>query len=209
MIMIERIAARGWAPATAGNYSIRLGSDPIRLLISPSGTDKTLLRDEDLLEVSDRAEVLNASGKTSAETLLHVVTYQERPAMSVMHVHTVWNTILSEHCLRDGAVEISGYEILKALDGVTTHKHTERIPIFENSQDMVSLSQKVKAELRRDPAVKAFLLAGHGLYTWGKTPADAYRHIEALEFLFEVVVRKSQLQTNGGNRTWPAYVSPS
>lgn len=209
MAMIARIAARGWAPATAGNYSIRLGSDPIRLLISPSGTDKTLLRDEDLLEVSDRAEVLSGSGKTSAETLLHVVTYQERPAMSVLHVHTVWNTIISEDFARVGAVEISGYEILKALEGVTTHEHTERIPVFENSQDMSALSQRVKAELKRDQSVKAFLLAGHGLYTWGKTPADAYRHIEALEFLFEVLVRQNQIQSKGGKRSWPAYVSPS
>ncbi len=209
MVMIGRIAARGWAPATAGNYSIRLADNPVRLLISPSGTDKTLLRDEDLLEVSHRAEVLSGSGKTSAETLLHVVTYQERPAMSVLHVHTVWNTILSEHCLPLGAVEIAGYEILKALDGVTTHEHTERIPVFENSQDMTLLSQKVKAELKRDPGVKAFLLAGHGLYTWGKTPADAYRHLEALEFLFEVVVRKNQMPSKGGKSTWPAYVSQS
>ena len=209
MTMIGRIAARGWAPATAGNYSIRLDSDPIRLLISPSGADKTLLRDDDLLEVSQNAEVISGSGKTSAETLLHVVTYQERRAMSVLHVHTVWNTILSEHCLSIGSVEISGYEILKALEGVTTHEHTERIPIFENSQDMVALSRRVKEELKRDSAVKAFLLAGHGLYTWGETPADAYRHLEALEFLFEVLVRKSQLQTKGGKRTWPAYVSPS
>lgn len=203
--MIARIASRGWAPATAGNFSIRLASDPVRLLISPSGTDKTLLTDADLLEVSDRAEVISGTGKTSAETLLHVVAYQERPAQCVLHIHTVWNTILSDRHKDHGAIEMSGYEILKALEGVTSHEHTERVPIFENSQDMISLSQSVKAELRRDRSVKAFLLAGHGLYTWADSPLAAYRHLEALDFLFEVLVRSGRTAVKGGTETWPAY----
>ena len=36
-------------------------------------------------------------------------------------------------------------------------------------------------------------MAGHGLYTWGDTIADARRQVEVLEFLFEVVTQKRLL----------------
>ena len=38
-----------------------------------------------------------------------------------------------------------------------------------------------------------FLLSGHGLYTWGKDLAEARRHIEIFEFLFEVSARAAML----------------
>jgi len=38
-----------------------------------------------------------------------------------------------------------------------------------------------------------FLMAGHGLYTWGENIAAARRQIEVLEFLFEVVTQKRLL----------------
>jgi len=35
------------------------------------------------------------------------------------------------------------------------------------------------------------LVAGHGLYTWGQDLAEARRHLEVLEFLFEVALRRA------------------
>ena len=39
--------------------------------------------------------------------------------------------------------------------------------------------------LDHHPDVHGYLIAGHGLYTWGRTVDDALRHVEAFEFLFE------------------------
>ena len=77
----------------------------------------------------------------------------------------------------------------KGLQGVKTHLHREWIPIFANDQDIPALAAKVEAELNRDPASHGFLLSGHGLYTWGEDLAQARRHIEIFEFLFEVAGR--------------------
>jgi methylthioribulose-1-phosphate dehydratase len=41
--------------------------------------------------------------------------------------------------------------------------------------------------LTSNPAAHGFLIAGHGLYTWGRTIADAERHVEILEFLMEII----------------------
>ena len=76
--------------------------------------------------------------------------------------------------------------MLKGLHGVHTHEHREILPIFENSQDIAQLAQKVWARLQTDLAVHGFLLRRHGLYTWGKNLAEAKRHAEVLEFLLEV-----------------------
>jgi ribulose-5-phosphate 4-epimerase/fuculose-1-phosphate aldolase len=49
------------------------------------------------------------------------------------------------------------------------------------------------------PPFHGFLLSGHGLYTWGRDLAEARRHIEIHEFLFEVV---------GRTRAMPGVASP-
>ena len=45
------------------------------------------------------------------------------------------------------------------------------------------------AALERNPQAHAFLIRRHGLYTWGQTLAEAERHVEILEFLFETIGR--------------------
>ena len=102
----------------------------------------------------------------------------------------MWNTLISSHYAAKECVPISGYEILKGLAGVSTHEHVERVPLLENTQDYQVLSEKLKEALGSYPDAHGVLLSRHGLYTWGQSVADARRHLEALEFLFEVEMRR-------------------
>jgi len=182
---------RGWARGTSGNYSAILRREPLRLLITSSGLDKTFLTERDFLEIDERGNVLDGHGKPSAETALHLLLASMRDTLGcVLHTHSVWNTLLSEQYVSQGGFAISGYEMLKGLEGVKTHKHREWIPVFDNDQDVPVLAEKVAAELERDPAAHGFLIAGHGLYTWGDNLAQARRHVEIFEFLFEVAGRR-------------------
>jgi len=108
----------------------------------------------------------------------------------VLHTHSIWSTILSERFFQKGAIELSGYEMLKALSGVKSHDTTVIIPILENSQDMQALAQDVTKSISEGRISHAFLLRGHGLYTWAASLDEARNQIEALEFLFEVVGRQ-------------------
>src|SRR5262245_39904676 len=182
--------ALGWAFGTSGNYSAVLQRKPLRLLITSSGLDKSALAAKDFLEIDQRATVLKGKGKPSAETFLHLAVVGARNAGCVLHTHSAWSTLLSERYVAKGGLAISGYEMLKGLEGVKTHQHREWIPVFANDQDIPVLAEKVQAELNRDPASHAFLLSGHGLYTWGEDLAQARRHIEIFEFLFEVIGRR-------------------
>lgn len=183
-------ARRGWVPATSGNFSFR-DAQSGRIFITASGLDKGAITPGDLLEIDANCEVLAGVGKPSAETSLHGVLYRDRPGIgAIFHVHTVWNTQLSDRFASVGAVPLEDFELLKALSGVTTHRHRELVPILENSQEYAGLALELEAALRNYPAAHGVLLRRHGLYTWGESVAGARRHLEALEFLFEVESRR-------------------
>jgi methylthioribulose-1-phosphate dehydratase len=179
---------QGWVPATSGNFSVRHGE---RILITASGLDKGTLTPEGLLETDSDGRVLAGTGKPSAESGLHLVLYRAHPtAGAILHVHTVWNTLLSGHFEAAGVATIEGYELLKGLSGVSTHTHQEQVPILRNSQNYGELCTELEVALTRYPDAHGVLLSRHGLYTWGESVADARRHLEALEFLFEVEMRR-------------------
>ena len=191
--LIHSIHRRGWAPGTGGNFSALLAASPFRLLITASGIDKGEVTAEKLLEVDEHGRPLAGSARPSAETLLHIAVINTVGAQVVLHTHSIWNTLAS---LQPSAhaperFELSGFEMLKGLRGVTTHQHVEQIPILANSQDMPALRTELEAALRQHPGAHAVLVAGHGLYTWGNDLAEAQRHLEVLEFLFEVALRRA------------------
>ncbi len=181
---------RGWVLGTSGNFSAVVSRDPIRLAITSSSIDKGTLAAEHILQVDGEGRVREGLGRPSAETLLHLAVTRLRGAGAVLHTHSVWSNILSDAHHRQGGFKIEGYEMLKGLEGVTTHEHSEWLPIIENSQDMHSLAVKVEETLIRHPDAHGFLLRRHGLYTWGKNIAEAKRHVEIFEFLLEVLGRR-------------------
>ena len=181
---------RGWVLGTSGNFSALLARKPLRVCVTASGLEKGKLDETNFLELDDDAEILQGFGKPSAETLIHLTIYRFLPkARSILHTHSVWGTILSDHFFEQGAIKIEGYEMLKGLAGVTTHEHTEHVPIVENSQDYVALAHVIENVIRDNPDIHGIYLRRHGLYTWGETVSEAKRHIEIFEFLFEVLGR--------------------
>jgi len=182
--------ARGWALGTSGNYSAVVNRSPLRLLITSSGLDKSALTGHDFIEIDSNGRVFAGKAKPSAETFLHLAVARARNAGCILHTHSVWSTLLSEKHSAEGGLAVTGYEMLKGLEGVRTHEHREWIPIFENSQDIPSLAERAAAFLEREAKAHGFLLSGHGLYTWGEDLAQARRHVEIFEFLLEVVGRR-------------------
>lgn len=182
---------RGWTLGTSGNFSILLARRPLRICVTASGIDKGTIDETNFLELDDDAEILQGFGKPSAETLIHLTIYRFMPrARSILHTHSVWGTILSDVFFERGAIEIEGYEMLKGLAGVQTHEHKEVVPIVENSQDYIALAHVIENVIRDAHGLHGIYLRRHGLYTWGDTAAEARRHVEIFEFLFEVLGRQ-------------------
>ena len=182
--------ARGWVFGTSGNFSAVLAREPLTLAITTSGIDKGLLESDHIVAIDSDARVIEGTGRPSAETALHLAMVRARGAGAVLHTHSVWSTILSEG--GTDSLEIEGYEMLKGLDGVATHAHRERLPIIENTQDWAAAIPRVAAVLEQHPRAHGFLIRRHGLYTWGRDLAEAKRHVETLEFLFEAMGRRTR-----------------
>ena len=72
---------------------------------------------------------------------------------------------------------------------------------------MPRLAARVGDTLDRIPRAHAFLLRRHGLYTWGDTLADAERHVEILEFLFEAIGRTTDAHVEDREYNGAAPVS--
>jgi methylthioribulose-1-phosphate dehydratase len=187
---------RGWSLGTSSNYSMVLSAEPLELLITASGKDKGRLSREDFVRVGrDGKPTSPGQPKSSAETLLHVVAAEQPNVGAVLHTHSIWGTLLSDYYAAQGGFEINGYEMLKGLDGVSTHEHGQWVPIFENTQDIPDLAEQVReafADTER-PLRHGYLIRRHGLYTWGRDLDEARRHIEIFEFLFEVTCRRMML----------------
>ena len=188
--VIQFFYSKNWAPATSANYSFRNASDKNLYTISRSGVDKGAFSLNDFMIVDSNG---NASQefrhlKPSAETLLHTMIYKLYPDVNcVLHTHSVVNTVMSRINQFDNYIRLSDYEVLKGISGITTHEVSVELPIFKNDQDMAQLSEKVRhyLNLKEKNTIPAFLLSSHGLYAWGKTIAEAKRHIEVIEFLLE------------------------
>jgi len=182
----RRLYERGWVPATSGNFSARL--DDGRIAITVSGRHKGELDDDDIMLVDADGDPLDTSKRPSAETLLHVRIYRRFPDIAaVLHTHSVNDTLISRLGLEE--IILDDYELLKAFRGVDTHETRIALPVFPNDQDMMRLADRVDAYMDQHPMLHGYLIAGHGLYTWGTSVEEAMRHLEALEFLFECEMR--------------------
>ena len=162
--------ARGWLLGTSGNLSAVVQRDPLQLAMSPSGVDKGELTAQQVLTIDEHANVISDPGvKPSDESLLHICIVKQRGAGAVLHTHSVWNTMLSDCSAPQVVLTFEGYEMLKGLQGVSTHEHSEWLPIVKNSQDMHTLADTVRRHARRAQSSARLSVRRHGLYSWVKT----------------------------------------
>ena len=185
----QRAAQRHWVPATAGNFSVRANDGT--LAITRTGVDKGRLTHADLLRQPVDGALLPGS---SAEAGLHLPLYAQSHAIgAVFHTHNPSAALLGRlHREKghSGAFRLEGWELQKALHGVGSHTDRIDLPVFANSQDIPALAQEVTRYFSQASAnailAPGYLIAGHGLYAWGRDAREAWRHLEALDALLSL-----------------------
>lgn len=191
----QELHARGWVPATSGNFSARVNAAEIALTVS--GRHKGRLDATGIMRANLDGKAVGNDQRPSAETLLHTQLYRRFPDVGVvLHVHSVNATLISRTVQRAGQHDLvlAGYELLKAFPGCKTHATSMRVPVFDNEQDIPRLASKVDAWLDVNDPIYGYLIAGHGLYAWGRDMAETMRHLEAFDFLFECELREQGMQ---------------
>lgn len=173
------LGAKGWAPATSGNYSMRLEDG--RIAITVSGRTKGALTAQSIMIVE--ADGTPCDNRIpSAETLLHVGIYHVYPdCHAVLHTHSLNSTVFTKRYAELDALVLENYELLKVFPHIKTHEARVSLPIVDNAQDMKALSATITPRLAKD--ISAYLIRGHGLYAWGRDMTEARAIIEATEFM--------------------------
>ena len=183
--LAHHAGARNWIPATSGNFSVRIDANDCA--ITASGSDKTKLTPEGVI----RAPFAGAAHpRQSAEAPLHYLMYRLSPHIgAVTHVHAQPAVLASLELVEHDRVRIHGLELLKAFNGFKTHETRLDVPVFANDQDMDALAARVEKRLKHEGLGWGFLLAGHGIYAWGKDVQETLRHIDAFDYLFTVMLK--------------------
>lgn len=178
----RELASAGWTPATSSNFSMRVDGDHVAITIS--GRDKGRINRDDIMLVDLDGDAVGTDARPSAETALHTQVYNRLPdAKVVLHTHSRTQSVASRLFAAEGVIRLEGWELQKAITGFQTHDSMLEIPVFPNTQHMPELIARVDAWIDAGKPLYAYLIDGHGIYTWGRDMAEARRHLEALEFL--------------------------
>ena len=185
MRLAHHAGAKNWIPSTSGNFSVRI--DAGTCAVTASGSDKTRLGPEGIIAAAIRGE---RHPRESAEAPLHYMVYRALPEVgAVSHVHALPAVLASMALRQDDRVRLEGLEMLKAFHGFTTHGSHLDVPVYDNDQDMDGLAERIERDLAVKKPCWGFLLAGHGLYAWGRTTQETLRHLDAFDYLFTLSLK--------------------
>lgn len=181
---------RGWVSGTGGGICRVVA--PERLLVAPSGVHKERLAPEDFFVISTGdgrvLAVADDPGLVPSEcTPVFRLIVRLRHAGSVLHSHAL-SAVLAGDTAIDGAVTISGLEMLKGIQGVAaSDRHA--VPVVQNTVREAELVDEVGLALGDDRYGSAYavLVRDHGAYIWGRDVWEAKRHAEVYHYLFDAL----------------------
>jgi L-fuculose-phosphate aldolase len=170
---------KGYLAATDGNLSVRLSTD--RLLITPSGRSKALLKEADLVEVDLEGRVQGGEGRPSTELAMHLAVYETRPdIMAVVHAHP---PLAGAFCLADREMDFT------ALPEAMVHLgHAPLVPYA--TPGGAELAEAVRPFLEQN---KALLLSHHGTLTYDSDLEKAWAYTEKLEHAAQALLAAETL----------------
>lgn len=169
----------GFMPGTSGNLSVRL--DDWRLLITPTGVSKFLMKPADMVVVDLEGRHLDGYRKMTSEGSMHLAIYRHRnDVTAVIHSHPPIATAFA--CVGRGLDEMLCQEAVMTL-GV--------VPLATYA---ATGTEEVAASLTPFiPDHDAILLANHGAVSYGRTLLEAFQKMEIVEHLANITLVAHQL----------------
>lgn len=169
----------GYMPATAGNLSVRV--DDERIMVTPTGVSKYLLRQSDLAVVDLHGRQLRGKLRPTSELGMHLEFYKERrDVQAVIHSHPPLATAFA--CAGRALDEMLCQEAAMILG---------RVPLARYA---TTGTEEVAESLRPlIPDHDAVLLANHGAVTCGANLFEAFCKMETLEHVAQIRLAAQEL----------------
>lgn len=190
----------GWVSGTGGGISIR---DAEGVWVAPSGVQKERIAAEDVFLLADgvwdRVEVVEAPHnpelRLSECQPLFFNAYRMRNAGAVIHSHSLWAVLAARLASPAGAAgefRSTNLEMQKGLRGTGCFDEL-RVPIIPNTARESQLTESMAEAMERYPDVDAVIVAGHGVYVWGRDWVQAKTQAECLDYLMRAAVEAHRL----------------
>ncbi|WP_423210130.1 L-ribulose-5-phosphate 4-epimerase AraD [Paracoccus yeei] len=169
----------GLVISTFGNAS-GIDRDAGRILIKPSGVAYDRLTPADMVPCDLDGRSLDNRLRPSSDLATHAVLYRAFADIGgVVHTHSTYATIMAQSHRPIPCLGTTHADYFHGTIPVTRDLTAEEI-----AQDYVGNTGTVIVETFADLdplAIPAVLVAGHGPFTWGRTPAEAVHNALILE----------------------------
>ncbi len=173
------IYQKGFVVATDGNVSVKIGDN--RLLTTPSGLCKGLLRESDLVVTDMGGKKVSGELEPSSEIRMHLRAYRERPDINaVVHSHPPISTAFSISGVRLAKCVLP--EVVLTMGSIPTTEYAT--PTTDEGPEVI---QPYIGEY------DAMILDRHGALTVGATLQKAYEKLEKLEHCAHITLMARQL----------------
>ena len=180
LVRFSRMLYRpGFMLGASGNLSVRL--DDQRLLVTPTGVSKFLLRSADMVIVDLQGRQLDGYRKVTSEVSMHLAVYRHRDDVTaVIHSHPPIATAFA--CVGRGLEEMLCQEAVMTLGVVPLAKYA------------TTGTEEVAANLAPFiPDHDAILMANHGAVSYATTILEAFQKMEMVEHLANIALVAHQL----------------
>jgi L-fuculose-phosphate aldolase len=163
----KQLYERCFVAATDGNISVRLGPD--RILCTPTGMSKGMMRDDDLVVVNSSGLKINGHREPSSEIAMHVLIYRMRPDIhAIVHAHPPTATGYAAAGIALDKALVS--EIVLCLGSVPLARYaTPGTPALCDTLEPYIADHN------------AILMANHGVVAYADELHKAYMNMETVE----------------------------
>jgi L-fuculose-phosphate aldolase len=169
----------GYVPGTAGNLSVRL--DDKRILATPTGCSKYLLRPEDMVITDLDGHLLSGTRNVTSEIGMHLTIYRNRTDVeAVVHAHPPIATAFASCGLALDTPLCA--ELVMTLGAIPLAPYA--------TTGTEELGASIEPLL---PDHDAILLANHGAVTCGKDLQDAFMKMETIEHFAQVCLATREI----------------
>jgi L-fuculose-phosphate aldolase len=164
----------GFIAATDGNISIRL--DDTRVLVTPTGMSKGMMKTSDLVIVDMDGRKLKGRREVTSEIGMHLLIYRLRPDVrAVVHAHPRTATGFAA-----AGIALNQPLVCEVVIGLG------QIPLAPyGTPGTPELAETLRPLI---PHYDAILMANHGVVTYGVDLLSAYMKMETVEHFAEITL---------------------
>jgi L-ribulose-5-phosphate 4-epimerase len=174
-----KLADSGLVISTWGNVS---GYDPKtrRIIIKPSGLSYQEMSSKDMVVVDLEGNVVDGSRRPSSDTPTHLVLYREFEGISgVAHTHSLYATMFAQALMEIPCLGTTHADHFNGPVPLTRFLNEDEVQSDYESRTGAVISERFKD--LKPLEIPAVLVAGHGPFTWGRTPEEAVENSLVLE----------------------------